>query len=190
MVANKKQAESNTGNNNGGHHTDQENFYDAWRDYYQRMSEDGLAFFQKSVEVAQEFNPYYPGSEAMKRWMEQYEGVTQKMGEGTPSNFMDMDAFKNMYDLWLSTMTDNMQTWMRTPEFVAQNGSDLETFSEMRKRMSDAWEAYWEAIHLPSTRDVREVYRKLYNIERKLDEMDRRFRDGEAAQKSSASAKK
>ena len=45
------------------------------------------------------------------------------------------------------------------------------------KKLGEAFEIYWESVHLPSAADMREVYHKLYSLDRKLDDLDKRFRN-------------
>jgi hypothetical protein len=69
-----------------------------------------------------------------------------------------------------------MDTMMRTEAFAAKSGKDLEQFADYKKKMGEMLEAYWESLHLPNSSDMREVYHKLYTMDRKLDDLDNRLR--------------
>jgi hypothetical protein len=152
--------------------------YESWSQYYQQMATEGMAFFQKGLEATQKFTPFFPQPELYQVWTQSYQDFLSHLGHD-PSQ-LGPDKFRELYDIWLETWSRHLEHYMRTPEFAAKSGKDLETFSEFSKQMGRLLEAYWESLHLPSSADMREIYHKLYLIERKLDEMDRRFRHFEA----------
>jgi hypothetical protein len=161
-------------------------FYHSWMDMYQQWSEEGMTAFQKGIEATQRMMPFTPpGQEMMNLWMDSMQSfstrISQELGQdGSPQQAMaamaDPTAYKKMYDVWLDTWSTQLEGYLRSPEFAAKSGRDLEAFSDWKKKLGEVMEAYWESIHLPSSADMREIYHKLYLMDRKLDDMDRRFR--------------
>ncbi len=154
----------------------EDNPQEAWQGFYQKMAEDGMQFFQQSVEMAQKCSPFFPNNELMTMWAGNYQDFLQQVqAETTESKGFDPDSYKRLYEAWLNTWTHNLEGYMRTPEFAEKSGKNLETMSEMQKKMGDFMESYWQMMRLPSAQDMREIYHKLYLIERKLDEIDSRL---------------
>lgn len=167
--------------------------YEAWRDFYQKMTDESMAFYQQGMEMFQKMTPFYPAAQGgvFKEWINNYQAFVDRVREETGGMMpMDMESYRRMYEAWLDTWTRNLESYMRTPEFVAKSGKDLEAFADVQSKFGEMMEAYWHTMHLPSTEDMKEVYHKLYLIDRKLDDMDRRMSELIAASKSSASAKK
>lgn len=152
--------------------------FKSWFDFYRQMSEEGMTAFQKGLEATQKFTPFAPGQEMYSVWIDSVQDFHKKVGQESlyPYPGMDTESYKKMYEAWLEAWSKNLDTYMRTPEFASRSGKDLERFSDFKKQMGNMLEAYWESIHLPSAADMREVYQKLYVLERKFDDMDRRFR--------------
>lgn len=165
--------------------------YDTWQDFYQQMMKDGMSFFQQGVEMAQKMTPFAPANPLMSQWMDNYQDFVDRFSQQSHTRPTDgMDTGRQLYEAWLDTWTRNMEGYLQTPEFAAKSGKDLETFSDAHKKMTEMMEAYWQAMRLPSAQDMREIYQKLYMIERKLDELDKRLRTASDTPKSSAGAKK
>lgn len=178
------QNEPETHARNGKHHdsSHEKTMHDAaqnWFDFYQKMTEESMSAFQRGMEMSQKAAgftaPFGPGQEMFRMWSESMQDFTRRMG-GEPF-WGDPASFRRAYDAWLESWAVQMETYMRTPEFAAKSGQDLEAMSDMKKRMGKMLEAYWDSIHLPSAADMREVYHKLYLMERKMDDMDRHLRD-------------
>jgi hypothetical protein len=152
--------------------------YTMWWDFYRQMAEEGQDMWRKSMDMAQQMTPFFPNSDMFRQW----NGMMQDMmgGGAGESPFLNpssgTETYRQMYDTWLSMWTETMERSMRTPEFAAKSGKDMERFSEAHQKMSESMESYWQALRLPSAQDMREIYQKLYMIERKLDEMDQRIR--------------
>lgn len=166
--------------------------FEAWQDLYRQMADEGLSFYQKGIDTVQRmFPPMYPGGELFGQWMENYQDMMSRMGEDVSRSPGDMDVFRRMYDTWLDAWTRGLESYMRTPEFAAKSGKDIERFSDIQKRTGEMMEAYWHAMRLPSTHDMREIYHKLYILERKLDDLDRQIRARQPKPRStSATAQK
>jgi hypothetical protein len=144
-----------------------------------------MDMFRKGMDAAQQMSPFFPGNPAFELWMQNYKQFTDKAMAETMERPMEPETFRRIYEAWLTTWSKNLDVYMRTPEFLEQSGRNMEAFSEFRKRMDEMLDEYWKSIRLPSTRDMDEIYQKLYLIDRKLDDMDRRFRDFERAQNPS-----
>ena len=164
--------------------------FGAWQEFYQRMSEEGMAFFQQGMDAAQSMMPSYPGKEAFQVWTDSYQDFMNRIGKEGMAAPGDPTAYRRMYEIWLETWGQNLETYMRTPEFAAKSGKDLEMMAEAKKRIGEMLEAYWASIHLPSSADMRELYHQLYTIDRKLDDLDHRFHMMEQALKHNTSRKK
>jgi Poly(R)-hydroxyalkanoic acid synthase subunit (PHA_synth_III_E) len=180
-TANNEQEKQHT---NGKNDPSTEDYYKAWSGFYQQMADESTEFFQKGMTTFQRMVPLYPGNEIFKQWLENSQDFMNRMTEESLNAPGDVNTYKRMYDLWLETWTRNLEGYMKTPEFAAQSGKDLETFSDLQKKMGEMMEGYWQAIHLPSSQDMREIYHKLYMIERKLDELARHMRKSQAASSS------
>ncbi len=74
---------------------------------------------------------------------------------------------------------------MQTPEFAAQSGQHLEHMSQFQEQSAKLLEQYWATLRLPSTHDMKELYHKLYVIERKLDDLDKQLYNIVQSQKTS-----
>jgi len=179
MATAKDEQEKST--TNGKTEASAEDFYKSWTGFYQQMADESTELFQKGMMTFQQMVPLYPGQEMFKEWLENSQQLVSRMTEESMSAPGDVNTYKRMYDLWIDTWTRNLEGYMKTPEFAARSGKDLETFSELQKKMGEMMEAYWQAIHLPSAQDMREVYHKLYTIERKLDELDRHMRKSQSS---------
>jgi hypothetical protein len=184
-----KDKTENTGTN--GHSTASQEMYENWRGYYQKMTDDGMSYYRQGMDMFQKMAPFYPANSFMQGWMENYQTFLDRVrDESGAGSATDMDSYRRMYDAWLETWTKSLEGYMRTPEFVAKSGKDLEAFTDFQNKMGDMMDTYWNTLHLPNTADMKELYQKLYTIDRKLDELDRRFREFAASSKSSATAKK
>lgn len=170
--------------------------YQAWSGFYQRMAEEGLTFFQKNMEAAQQMMPGMLGMSGMpgmgtsgmsgmpgmqgfaapdlyRQWTEAFHEMVNAWE--TEGGTMNPEIYQKMYRIWLEMCSKSAETFMRTPEFVQASGKNLEAFSDAKARMGEMIEEYWGLLHLPSTHDMRELYHKHYLQERKLDEMDRKL---------------
>lgn len=167
--------------------------YQVWGNFYQNMMEEGVDFLRQGMEMAQKMSPLYPDNTAFSVWMRNYQDFMSRVSEEatTAGQRPGAESYQRIYEAWLDTLSRSMETYMQTPEFVSQSGKHLETMSEVHQKMAEAMEAYWHALRLPSLHDMREIYHKLYIIERKIDDLDRRFREQQANMSSNgASAKK
>jgi hypothetical protein len=159
-----------------------------WFQAYRQLTEDNMTAFQRNMDLAGKMMPFGPGSEFFTMWTHGMQDFWGRMGQD-PVMPGDMEGFRRMYETWLSTWTDRMESYMRTPEFASKSGKDLEAMSDLKKKLGESMETYWGAMHLPSSADMREIYHKLYLIERKLDEMDRHIRQASKAQTAQAEPK-
>ncbi len=149
--------------------------YAAWGDFYQKMAEEGLDLFQRSVETAQDMMPGAMNPNIYQYWSEGFRDFMQYTArEGMPT---DPQGFRQFYDMWLESWSKGFEAYMRTPEFVSSSGKNLEAMSDIQLKLGEMMEEYWHAIHLPSSRDMREIYHKIYLTERKQDEQDRKLDD-------------
>lgn len=165
----------------------------AWGSFYQQMADEGMDFFRKGMEIAQQASPFALGGGVYKQWMDNYYAFVNRVMEESSAPMDTKEGYRRFYDAWLDVWTRGMESYMQTPEFAARSGKHMENVSDLTKRTGEIMEAYWHSVHLPSSHDMREIYHKLYLIERKLDEMDRRMRQAtetSAAKTSSAPAKK
>lgn len=169
----KKQTHTHNGSSAEG-----SNPYEGWSEFYQKMANESMDMFQQGMESFQKVNPFHPGGELFQQWFDSYRDFMSRVGEESTTGGVpgDMESYKRLYEAWLDSWTRNLESYMRTPEFAARSGRDLETFSDMRKSMNEAMDAYWHAVRLPSAHDMEELFHKLYVIDRKLDELDRRVR--------------
>ncbi len=165
-----KSRKQENGNNQAGY----EEAYQNWTNLYQQMANEGMTFFQKSVEATQEMMPNPEQHQEMyQHWNESFLNFMQEAG--SDGQIPDPESYKKLYNVWLDTWSKNFEGYMRSPEFVKNSGKNLEAFSDAKSQMGDMLEEYWHNIHLPSTRDMKEVYHKLYIMERKQDEQDRKL---------------
>jgi hypothetical protein len=169
-----------------------ESAYQTWYDFYRQMSEEGMNAFQKGIEASQNFSASAPfnahgsnplaANPIMNVWMESIHQFNEKMGtEKTAADslneFSNPEYYKKMYDAWTQTWGENLETYMKTSEFAEKSGKDLEKFSDLKAQMGKTLEMYWESIHLASSADMKELYHKLYQMDRKLDDLDKRFKN-------------
>jgi hypothetical protein len=157
--------------------------YKAWMDYIQTVNEESATFFQRSMDMSRSLFPM-ANQDFMRLWMENYQEFVTRMTEN-PTAFQEdpAGAARKLYDTWVDIWSKNLETYLRSPEFAAKSGRDLEMFSEMRKRWGQFLESYWEGLHLPSSADMRELYQKMYTMDRKLDDIDSRLRKLALAEK-------
>lgn len=163
--------------------------FETWAGFYKEMATQGMGMFEKSIEAAHQMHPLYPGSEVYDQWLDNFKDFTEAFMRETTENPGDPEAFRRLYQIWLTACSKNFESYMRTPEFVARSGKNIEEFSELKQKMGEGLEEYWHAIHLPSSRDMREIYQKLTVIDRKMDELDKRFREMEKASKKTTPKK-
>ena len=157
--------------------THQQNPFMPWMETYQKWTDESLNAFQQSMEQAQKMNPMFNNPELVQLWQEQFQSFTDKVRTTDWQHPSSPENFKKMYDTWLESASSQMDTMMRTEAFAAKSGKDLKQFAEYKKKMGEMLEAYWESIHLPNSSDMREVYHKLYTMDRKLDDLDNRLRN-------------
>ncbi len=143
---------------------------DMWMDYYKTVMEQGLEVMHRGTEMAFQTPTGMPGWDSFETWMDAYQSRLN------PSEKLDNQTLRNMYDAWVHAWAESMERWMSTPEFVAKSGQDLEHFSEFQEKTGTMMNQYWETLHLASARDLHEVFHKLYLMDRKLDDMDKRLR--------------
>lgn len=181
------QSEKNKENSSRNGYTN-ENAYDTWSDFYKQITDEGMSFFRQGVEMAQQMSPFYMSNEIFQQWMENYSDFINQISQrsSAPLNAAD---YRNIYESWLDAWNKNLESYMQTQYFAEKSGKNLETMSDFKKKGGELMEAYWHNLHLPNTEDMREIYHKLYTIERKLDDMDRKLQQMYTA-KTSASAKK
>ncbi len=175
MTATKnKESEGRKSTNGKSGPTGYENPYENWTQLYQQMATEGMTFFQKGVEAAQDMMPNPEQHQGMyQHWNDSFVQFMQQAG--TEGQAQDPETYKKLYHVWLDTWSQNFESYMRSPEFVKSSGKNLEAFSDAKSQMGEMLEEYWKNIHLPSSRDMREVYHKLYIMERKQDEQDRKL---------------
>jgi hypothetical protein len=170
---------NSTESKNGGQ--DYQEAYRAWSDFYRQMSVEGMEMFQRGVENAQRMSPLGSDNPFFRFWFNTQQDFMNRFSHGGWAEAADPEAYQKAYDSWMDTLGQNLETYMGTEEFASQSGKGLEMLSDMKKKTGELMESYWHALHLPSAHDMRELYHKLYVIERKLDEMDRRLRDLQSA---------
>ncbi len=157
---------------NGSRQT--EEAYKNWASLYQQMTEEGMGLFRKSVETAQEMMPTPEAHQEMYRhWNDSFQQFMEKAS--VEGKAQDPSTYKELYTLWLENWSRQFDAYMRTPEFVENSGKNLEAFSDAKSQMGEWLEEYWHNLHLPSARDMREIYHKLYILERKQDAQDRKL---------------
>jgi hypothetical protein len=154
----------------------QQNPFAPWMETYQKWTDESLNAFQQSMQQAQKMNPMFNNPELMKLWQDQFQSFTDKVRTTDWQHPSSPENFKKIYDTWLESASAQMDTMMRTEAFAAKSGKDLEQFADYKKKMGEMLEAYWESLHLPNSSDMREVYHKLYTMDRKLDDLDNRLR--------------
>ncbi len=185
MDTQKENGTRNEGQNNA------RDMFETWQGYYQQWADESMEMFNRGMETAQKMSPFFPGPEMARVWMDNYKEFMDRFAsEGMGSASSGADTYRKAYDVWLDYWTKNMEAFIQTPEFAEKSGQHLGMMSDMKQRFGEFMESYWHAMHLPSSHDMREIYHKLYIIERKLDEMDRRFREAETGSVSGAGAKK
>jgi hypothetical protein len=171
----------------------QQNPFAPWMETYQKWTDESLNTFQQSIQQsmaqAQKMNPMFNNPELTQLWQEQFQSFTDQVRTTDWQQPSSPEAFKKMYDTWLESASSQMDSMMRTEAFAAKSGQDLKQFAEYKKKMGEMLEAYWESLHLPNSSDMREVYHKLYTMDRKLDDLDNRLRNIEKHLEKLASGK-
>lgn len=159
-----------------------EEMFQPWMEMYKKWTEESMTSFQSAMSQAQKMNPMLGNPELYELWQQSYQAFTDKVqttdwrNAANPENY-NPENFKKMYETWLENASTQMDSMMRTEAFAAKSGKDLEQFAEYKKKLGELFEGYWETLHLPNAADMREVYHKLYTMDRKLDDLDTRLRN-------------
>lgn len=184
--------------------------YDTWRDWMTQASQEGFSMFQQGLASAQRFAPGMAGdfeerlasmpwaasidadklTQMSQQWMDSFGRFMAHSSDAIQANPTDPQAYKKIYEAWLNSCAEQMEQWMQTPEFAAQSGQRLEHMSQFQEQSGKMLEQYWATLHLPSTHDMKELYHKLYVIERKLDDLDKQLYQIVQSQKTSKSEAK
>jgi hypothetical protein len=144
--------------------------YQAWLSMMQQMTRDNMQWFQNSLEMAQ--NAYSFNTENTGAQMD-------------PKNMS-----KNLYDTWLKNWTQHLESMMAGAEFSEHSGKTLHAASEAKQQIDQMLRQYWHSLQLANAEDMKEVYLKLYQMERRLDDLTDMLQDWMDQQKKSAPAQK
>lgn len=123
--------------------------------------------------------PFAPQPKVAQLWMDNYMAFIKQAGQDGMMGFASdpSGTSKRMYEQWVDLWSKSLDAYFRSPDFAAKSGRDLEALSEWKKWYGQWMESYWASVHLPSTADMRDVYQKLYVLDRKLDNLEQLVRD-------------
>ncbi len=138
--------------------------YQAWLGMMQQITRDNLQWFQQSLEMAQKAYPFASNT------------------ENTEPN----TSPKSAYDAWLKHWTQHLESMMAGAEFSEHSGKTLHAASEAKQTMDQMLRQYWHSLQLANTEDMKEVYLKLYQMERRLDDLTDMLQDWMSMQEKNA----
>lgn len=152
-----------------------------WLAFCRKLSEENMALFKRSVEAAQQMHSMPEGSpsatDMMGYWQNSFKDYSQRFSNFNPTNLQDPTQIKHAYEQWMLYWSEQFETMMGTKEFALNSGKNLERLTQFQDKMGDVLEEYWHNLHLSTSDDMREVFQKLYTLDKKIDEIDIRFRD-------------
>lgn len=144
-------------------------------DFYQEMSREWLNYCQDFLGVMGQFSPVNLDEGLTKEWFENFHYWLEQID----TEMMDINAYERLVKVWAKIWTKHLETYMgstlKTREFVGGSEKTLEALTDLKLLRDVILEAWWYAIRLPNRRDMRELYYKDYTIERKLDELNKKF---------------
>ncbi|MBY0450354.1 MAG: hypothetical protein K2X01_07010 [Cyanobacteria bacterium] len=148
--------------------------YQAWLGMMQQMTRDNMQWFQNSLDMAQNL--------AQGTAQQGYPFNTERTGP-------QVDP-KSMYDAWLKNWTQHLESMMAGAEFSEHSGKTLHAASEAKQNMDQMLRQYWHSLQLANAEDMKEVYLKLYQMERRLDDLTDMLHDWMSLQEKNAPAQK
>lgn len=108
-----------------------------------------------------------------KPWMESMEEVGLKARKILSENPEDLDSFKELYDLIVSTYEERFQELFKTDAFGRTLENMLSMSLDFQKTYEEMAEEFLKHTPITTKADMDDVYKELYNIKKKMREQSK-----------------
>jgi hypothetical protein len=115
----------------------------------------------------------YEGSmRAYEAWMDAAETSLERMSGAFQGESVDPEEFR---DIWLSSANEAFKEMMTTAAFAAATGQTVDEAMDVRRTLDDASEETLHALNFATVGDVREVGKRLVELERRQHAIERKL---------------
>lgn len=157
-----------------------EEVYGLWKEYSDKMADQFSELTEGAIEEQTELynlwmdafslnhegdEPPFNIAEIMKFW-------TEPLMPGFKADLEYANAseqMKKVHDIWVKSASENINKFMRTPQFSYMIGDMTNFKMDLNKQIQQQVTRSLESAGFPSKEGVDEIYKKLNELERKID---------------------
>ena len=134
---------------------------EAYKDYLELMSSQ-IELYRHSADIGMEFS---------RAWAEGTQAAVSRMASETAKS--GVDPGKQAYSAWVEELERRFDILLRDEEFTTKLGSFISSYLEVKRRSDGILERYSSRMNIPTKSEINAIYKKLHDLEKKVDKLSR-----------------
>lgn len=178
-----------------------ENYYESWEEMYRKLSDNTLWFYKEVTERLLKGPQLGIYREVLHQLMDATEGhhqfVTElndflvKFNRPMKKSFIKLDRVlkskkasenglknpKKFYDLITGILEKEYDDYLKSPEGIQDVADVIQSYVTYREKTDDAKDIWLKAFSIPTTKEMDDVYKNLYQLKKQVREQDKLIAD-------------